>query len=271
MKIKKYLISFGSPNLKLTTERFLKQGNNINYFDKVKVFSINDLNKNDKNKLLKLLKNKKNKKGYGFWFWKPMIIKKFLRKINKNDIVNYVDLGCHINPLGKKRLDYYIKRLNKSKNGMLCFQYKELPRLNNIKFKFQDIYEFKYTKADLFHYFNVFKKKNITQSAQFWAGNILLKKNTFTKRFVNSWLKVFNERFDLVDDTRSKNKNFKNFVKNKSDQSIFSLLCKINKVDSISAYECEWIYYKKKRYWTHTLKSPIIAKRDKKFSKTTFH
>ena len=68
MKIKKYLVSFGSPGLKLTAERFLKQGNDINYFDKVKVFSINDLNKNDKNKLLKLLKNKKIKKDTDFGF-----------------------------------------------------------------------------------------------------------------------------------------------------------------------------------------------------------
>ena len=266
MKIKKYLVSFGSPNLKLTVKRFLKQGNDINYFDKIIVFSINDLDISDKKKLAKLLQNKKNKKGYGFWFWKPLIIKKLLKKINNNDIVNYVDLGCHINPRGKKRLDYYIKKLNKSKKGMLCFQYKKLPKLNNTKFKYQNIYEYKYTKADLFHYFDVFDKKDITQSAQYWAGNIILKKNTFTKKFIDSWLNVFIERFDLVDDTKSKNKNFKNFVKNKSDQSIFSLLCKINKVNTLSAYECEWIYYKKKRYWGHTLKSPIIAKRDKKFT-----
>jgi len=44
------------------------------------------------------------------------------------------------------------------------------------------------------------------------------------------------------------------------------LLCKINKITSLSAYESEWVYYKKKKYWKHTLKSPIIAKRDKKFS-----
>ena len=266
MKIKKYLISFGSPDLKLTMERFLKQGNEINYFDKVIVFSINDLNKNDKNRILKLLKNKKNKKGYGFWFWKPLIIKKFLDRINNNDIVNYVDLGCHINSHGKKRLNYYFKRLNKSRNGMLCFQYKKLPQLNSINFRFQDVYEYKYTKADLFHYFNVLNIKNITHSPQYWAGNIMLKKNSFSKKFINNWLKVFIKRFDLVNDSLSKNKNFKNFVKNKSDQSIFSILCKINKVPSLSAYESEWIYYKKKRYWEHTLKSPIIAKRDKKFS-----
>ncbi len=266
MKIKKYLISFGSPNLKLSAKRFLKQAKDFNYFDKVIVFSINDLGKNNKKKLLNLLKNRKNKKGYGFWFWKPLIIKKFLDKINDNDIVNYVDLGCHINSKGKRRFNYYIKKLNKSKNGMLCFQYKKLLKLKNKNFKFQDIYEHRYTKADLFHYFNVVNKKNITNTAQYWAGNIILKKNFFTINFLNSWLKVFIERFDLVDDSQSKNTNFKEFIKNKSDQSVFSLLCKINKVASLSAYESEWIYYKKKKYWEHTSKSPIIAKRDKKFS-----
>ena len=264
--MKKYLISFGSPDLKISIKRFLDQGKKLNYFDKIKVFSTNDLEIKDQKKLKNLLKKKINNKGYGFWSWKPLVIRKCLRQVNYGDVINYVDLGCHLNLNGKKRLDYYLKKLNQSKNGILGFQYKDLKNFKNKVYKFQDYYEYKYTKADLFHHFKVLKKKRFTQTPQFWAGNIMLKKNFFTKNFINKWIDVFEKHFYLIDDTKSKKKNFKNFIQNKSDQSVYSLLCKMYKIKSLSAYECEWIYYNNKKYWKHTLKNPIIAKRDKVFS-----
>ena len=60
--------------------------------------------------------------------------------------------------------------------------------------------------------------------------------------------------------------NFKDFEQNRSDQSVYSLLCKLNKIESLSAYECEWFYYKGKRYWEHTKNNPIIAKRDLRYN-----
>ena len=56
--MKKYLISFGSPDLKISIKRFLDQGKKLNYFDKIKVFSTNDLEIKDQKKLKNLLKKK---------------------------------------------------------------------------------------------------------------------------------------------------------------------------------------------------------------------
>ena len=58
--MKKHLISFGSPDLKISIKRFLTQGKNLDYFDKIKVFSVKDLEIKDQKKLKNLLK-KKNK------------------------------------------------------------------------------------------------------------------------------------------------------------------------------------------------------------------
>ena len=33
-----------------------------------------------------------NKKGYGYWLWKPYIIKKTLEKMKKGDILLYLDV-----------------------------------------------------------------------------------------------------------------------------------------------------------------------------------
>ena len=49
-------------------------------------------------------------------------------------------------------------------------------------------------------------------------------------------------------------------------QSIFSIICKQNNVNSISASECEWAEYNGQRKWDHLKNYPILAKRDKKYN-----
>ena len=262
---KKYLISFASPDLKRSADRYYKQAKSLNFYDEIFVFSLSDLEKESQEKIQKLLKdNKRN--GYGYWFWKPLIFKQLLKKIHERDIIHYTDVGCHLNLSGLKRLNYYIKKLQNTEQGFLAFQYNPLKDYNYKDFEFPNIAEYIYTKADLFDYFNVLKEKEITNTNQFWAGNILLKKNRFTENFINRWIDIFDKRFDLVDDTPSKIPNFKNFLHNKHDQSVYSLLCKLHKVESLSAYECDWFYHKGRRYWKHTEKSPVIARRDKKYN-----
>tara|TARA_Y100000591_G_C21769987_1_gene665063 strand:+ start:121 stop:984 length:864 start_codon:yes stop_codon:yes gene_type:complete len=263
--VKKYLISFASPDLNRSSKRYIDQAQNLKFYDEISVFSLFDLDKNNQSKILSLLKEKK-KTGYGYWYWKPLIINQTLKKANDGDIIHYTDIGCHLNPRGIERLNYYINSVENSEKGILAFQYKPLENYQDKNFEFPDIIEAKYTKSDLFDYFNVLDKKQITHSSQYWAGNIFFKKNMFTLNFLSQWIDIFEKRFDLVDDTPSKLANFENFFSNKHDQSVFSILCKINNIKSLSAYECEWFYLNGARYWLHTEKSPVIAKRDKKYS-----
>ncbi len=265
MNSKKYFISFASPDLKRSAERIYNQAQKLNFYDKVCIFSTNNLEENYKNFILNLIK--KNKKvGYGYSAWKPFIINQFMKQVNNGDIIHYVDAGCHINENGKERLKFYIQKLNHSDQGILAFQYNKLEGYDEKEFEFPKIYEYKYTKADLLNYFNVLQEKKITHTKQYWAGNFFLKKNTFVTKFINEWIEVFEKRFDLIDDTPSKEKNFDGFIHNKSDQSVFSILCKKNSIQSISAYECEWFYHNNERFWGHTINSPIIAKRDLKYN-----
>ena len=263
---KKYLISFASPDLKKSARRYYDQSKEMNFYDDIYVFSISDLEERHQKFIFHLLKNNK-KNGYGYWFWKPLIISQFLERIKENDIINYTDIGCHFNKNGINRLHEYIEKIELSEKGILAFQYNPLEDFKgNSDFEFPDIKEYIYTKADLFEYLGVLKNREITHSNQFWAGNIFFKKNLFTKNFLNKWLDIFEKRFDLIDDTSSKLENFKDFSHHKHDQSAFSILCKLNKINSISAYECEWFYKNGVRYWNHTQNSPIIAKRDKKYN-----
>ena len=63
-------------------------------------------------------------RGGGYWIWKPYIISKMLEQINENDILVYIDAGCHINITkeSKQRFNEYINMINNSKCGLLRFQ-----------------------------------------------------------------------------------------------------------------------------------------------------
>ena len=95
----------------------------------------------------------------------------------------------------------------------------------------------------MFEYFHCINKKEITHSPQFWSGSFFIKKNDNAERFVKKWNKVFEERFDLIDDTPSNIKNFSGFIENRHDQSIWTLLCLKHQIKIISAYE---LWYPKK-------------------------
>ena len=180
--------------------------------------------------------------------------------MNEGDILHYADVGCHINTTGYKKFNEYIKILNKDNKGILAFQYYPLKNKNRMEFPKRQ--EYKYTKADLLNFFGFLKNKKIIESNQFWAGSFFMKKNSFTTSFLENWLNIFEKNYELVDDSPSKITNHKDFIENRHDQSIFSLLCKKNKISSLSAYECEWCLKHGKRYWGYLTKSPVIAKRD---------
>ena len=158
-KIKINLCSFASPDLKRSANRITKQAQNINLYKKIKIYSVNDLKDKEK-KFLKQLLGKGNIRGYGYWFWKPLIIKNFLLSLKEGEILNYVDVGSHINLDGYERLNYYIDLVKRSKKGILAFQFNKLKKK---RFIFPKRYEYMYTKSDLLDYlkFCIIKKLHI--------------------------------------------------------------------------------------------------------------
>ena len=258
------LVSFATLDLKKSILRFTSQANSSNFYNKVNILTPKNFNLEEKNKINVLL-SKGKKRGYGYWFWKPLLLYKILKNLNEGDIVHYLDIGFHINLNFKNRFNYYIKKLRDNKNWLLAFQYYPLRKYNSKLAKFPDRYEYQYTKKDLFNYFKVSKNKKITHSPQFHAGNFFIKKNIKSKKFLEDWIKVFEKNFGLIDDTPSKTKNFNGFIENRHDQSVFSILCKKNFINSLSAYEHDWAMKKNLRTWEYTC-SPFLAKRDLKYN-----
>lgn len=254
-----FLCSFASPDLYKSINRFVKQSKKIDFYKKVKVFGLNDLSRKKKNQIRSFEK----KRLYGYACWKPEIILNFISELPENSILQYSDIGCHLNYGGRDRLNYY-KNFT-LKNDFLVFDYR-YPDFNfRKKLNYQIYFEHEYTKEDLFKYFEIPKNSQIRSSKQVWSGTMFLKKNKRTIDFLKSWLEISNIN-NLIDDTDSIEKNDIKFIEHRHDQSIFSILCKINNIKGLSASECEWAEDENGRYWEHLKTFPILAKRDKEYN-----
>ncbi len=265
MKKKIILFSFASKDLKRSAERLLNQANDSHFYDEIKIIISNKTDEILKSKIKSLLSIGK-KRGFGYWIWKPYLLKKIFDKIDYGDIVNYIDIGCHIIKTNSLRFNQYLDFIKQDDNWILPFQYhSDLENnINNILFPNRD--ERKYTKGDLLEYFDFYNNSNITNSPQFWAGCFFIKKTDVSIEFLDQWLSIFEKNFHLIDDSPSIKKNLVGFEENRHDQSVYSLLCKKYKVKSFSAYECEWAYLNNERSWQHNKGSPILAKRDLEYS-----
>ncbi|WP_041177601.1 hypothetical protein, partial [Brachyspira intermedia] len=233
-----YLCSFYSLDLYPSYTRFMQQAKKIDIFDDIFVYNQFNL-PTDKKFEDNFYHKLKAKYRYGYWVWKPFIILNEMIKINEEDIIIYMDIGCNINDSGIKRLYEYLDIVIEYDN--LCFELEFLEKC--------------WTKGDLFNYFNKINDKSVTDSKQRCATGLILKKTEKNVSFLKEWLDVFYNDFSLIDDTKSHIHNLDGFIENRHDQSAFSILSKIHNFHSISAKEFE----------TNDHNFPFNASRDKKF------
>jgi len=259
---KLFLCSFASPDLKRSVIRFENQAKNMKIYEKIKVFGYNDLSADKKNQINNFFKIKQ-KRLYGYGSWKAFIIRTFLDQVPENSILQYSDIGCHLNLRGITRLKEYVQLCNEK--SILTFQYKKPDFKNFYKFNFQEYYEYQYTKGDVWRFLKIDDNSEILKSNQLWSGTIFFKNDRYSKEILNEWSEFLNIS-SLIDDSASLSQNHKDFVEHRHDQSLFSLICKKRNVHSLSASECEWAEINKSRTWEHAINFPIHAKRDKKYN-----
>ncbi len=257
-----FLCSFASSDLKRSAVRFEEQAINMRIYKKIKIYGYNDLSKEKKIQISNFFKIKQ-KRLYGYACWKAFVIKKLLDQMPEDSILQYSDIGCHLNSKGLNRLEEYVRLCDK--NGILTFQYKK-PNFENFNnFKFQEYYEYQYTKADAWKYLNISDNSEILKTKQIWSGTIFFKNNKFAREILDKWNSLLDIN-KLIDDSASISKNHKDFIEHRHDQSLFSLICKKRNVYSLSASECEWAEVNNSRTWDHLINFPIHARRDKRYN-----
>ena len=164
----------------------------------------------------------KQKRGGGYWIWKFRIIQNLISQINRNDLVVYCDAGAslNINNSSKKRFSQYVDKIVNSDFG-------------NFRMQCEPQYiEKNYTTKEIFDYFNVNPNSNIGNSPQLQAGHMIFKKNNHTSEF----FKLYEDclKFDkyLITDKYNLHQQ-KEFVDNRHDQSLFSIISKIHGAEVI--------------------------------------
>lgn len=242
MTNKNIFLTFGNKKYYNSLNRIKNEAESFNIFDKILIY--NDLNlKNDFPDFWKKHENFiiNNPRGYGYWIWKPYLVLKTLETMNENDILVYADAGCSLNNNGINRLNEYFEIVKNSNYGILSFE------LLGLKEK-------TYTKMDIFHELEM-ETHEYLNSNQIMATIFILKKCDHTIKIINEWYK-FVCIYNLVDDSQSSIKNDENFIDNRHDQSIFSLIRKKYGTEIISdeTYYTNWDFNIIKNY-------PILSTR----------
>ncbi len=247
--MKKKLCSFADSRLFSSLERVRKQGVEMNFFDEIRILTENDLDSEFKLRWQNLLIP--GSRGFGYWIWKPQVLLQELATLNEGDHLYYVDAGCHLNPRGIKRLQEYDQLCEESECGIVA---------TSIAYT-----EKAYTKADLFGYFGVLDRKDITDSDQVQATIIFIRKCTKSVEFIKQWAATYEYDVHLVDDSPSNIPNDTAFVDHRHDQSIFSVLCKLHNATLISAEEVEPPVGVERSVenWIRLNRQPILAMRDR--------
>lgn len=230
-------VSFADSRMSAAIERIRKQAGEMGIFDEIYVWNEHDLDASFKEKWAHVMKF--GVRGFGYWCWKPHIIYKLLGTLPENSILLYCDVGCHLNPKGIERFRHYLSELDSDPIGVKAFK---------AYHSMIDVQEKRWTKGDIFDYFNCRGNKDITDTEQIATTHILIRKNPKSLNLIKEWMDVWDKQFALVDDSPSTSPNFPEFIENRHDQSIFSVIYKLKGCKPYALAETEGEYRNNETY-----------------------
>ena len=233
----------------------------MNIFDEICVFDEAGLDLDFQRRYSDVLKPEV--RGFGYWCWKPQIVRQVLESISEGDVLVYADAGCHLNRHGSLRMHQYFQFLT-AENPILAFQ--NGPPNYGIQYDGRTIPDWPnedWTKEDLFFHLGIPLESDIRKAQTFHATAFLLKKGATAGAFMSEWISTFEKDWNLIDDSPSTRPCAASFKEHRHDQSIFSILCERYPVVRISSSE---IVYPRRNGkgadWRSLAAFPIQGRRD---------
>ncbi len=163
-------------------------------------------------------------RGFGYWAWKPQIIRQVLDRLDEGDQLLYADAGCHLNARGRRRLARYFSLLSDDYPLVGFVPNAEKPRTLRGAPKPSVFPIADWTKGDLLVAFGVRDRPEILSAEQVCATAFLMQKCDPIERFLDAWQEPFRRDWRLVDDSPSQSPNCESFQEHRHDQSVFGLL-----------------------------------------------
>lgn len=216
-----YFITYGdengNKNFKISKKHLLHLANKSGLFTKSYALGPKDLDNPFKSIYENILSQPR---GGGYWIWKHRIIENMIEEVSEGDIVIYLDAGSSLNLLPKavERFYEYIEILKESEYGSLMFE--------SVNGKGNILLENRYTTSQLFQAFGSDPHSNFGNTPQRSAGMLMFKKNAHTKEFFVEYKKILDNDAELITDKYNNSKQISEFIENRHDQSIFSLISK---------------------------------------------
>lgn len=199
---KKILINYADLKYKKTQRFNSWTGKYIGGFDKVIEYGPDDIDPDFKEKNAEILSTPR---GNGGWLWKPYFIYTTLEKMETDSYLFYCDSGSFF----CNKVENIIKSMADT-----CIWVSDLPLI-----------EKQWTKQIVFEVLNA-DTKEVKDTHHIQASFICIRKTTSSVLFVKKWLELC-ERPDLLL-AFSENEYQGECISHREDQSILSVLCKIN-------------------------------------------
>lgn len=205
----KHFITFGAGNQDFIDagHRLAGQATSTGKFDSVRLFTDMDLRDDlefwSKHSEFIL----KNRRGYGYWIWKPYIIKKTMDGLADGDILLFLDAGCEIDIRFAKLFDklFEIVKTDSIIGSQVCI-------------------ERRWNKMDLLVELDMLEDRHMI-GMQRQSGTNMFYVCDKTRELVRRWYELACN-YHFIDDSPSVLPNFPDFREHRHDQSVFSLLTK---------------------------------------------
>jgi len=193
-----------------------------------------------------------NSKGWGYWVWKPYLVRNCLRKIPDGDALVYMDAGCEILPRNKQKLAGIFRHLDE--HDQLFWSYQQYPIFNIVFWSKQNLLD----RVEKDHGLS-----ELNGVPKVWAGNFGLVKTPENLSLVDEWCRLATaDNYRLLDDSPSPTPQKRLFLGHRHDQSILSLLVAVHKMKSFgSAFD--FCYGKPHlEQWPILMEKPFLAARN---------
>lgn len=156
-------------------------------------------------------------RGYGWWFWKSVLVRHLLDTdvLRDGDLIAYGDAGCSVNPLAGQAWLELLSRVGEAGSfDFVCFQGAHA--------------EWRHTKGDTFRRFGLqWDSQEFGATPQLVGGYWACRICPATRRFFELWESLA-EDVQLISDDEPLVEN-PHFVENRHDQSLFSMIVKSNR------------------------------------------
>uniref|UniRef100_A0A6C0KS12 Uncharacterized protein n=1 Tax=viral metagenome TaxID=1070528 RepID=A0A6C0KS12_9ZZZZ len=206
-----YFCTYGDSNFKKSRERIISEAKSSAVFKESILYTEDSLSEDFKKDFHYLLSHKR---GGGYWCWKFFLFLDILEKTKEGDWITYADAGCKVVDENKNTFYDLVSDMiiqNKVISAFSCKKYLEKT----------------FTKGDIFHFFLCNENSSILDTGILLGGVLTFINCKETKNFFKECYNIAKDHPFFLDDSPSIFPNCKEFLENRHDQSLFSVMRKL--------------------------------------------